>query len=301
MLNKQVWMAVLIVVLSIALMAATAYLERSRRGFRSPLSPEKRFTARPGTTRPHAVMLSSNKRPSQASEIRETATSEAQDAPARTLPLKSLSVSSPEESSSPKERRIEEALDMLSPEAGLDRLRAALAEDPPPDEAALIQAAMGLLFARLDPPDYAQAEEAFAKAASCAKTPECRQRVLVQEVRVLLQSGAMDRAREKIAPLLEQEAVITVSILRLGLMLGQLDESAGAIDDAAGVYQRMLDLALAARLGADSESEDLLRLMALHLARLYRELDRDAEADALADRIAPILGKGDPVLGAKKP
>jgi len=301
MFNKQVWLATLIVVLSIALMAGTAYLERSRGGFRSSLSPEKRFTARPGTTRPQAVALSSNKRPSQVSAISESSKAVDHEAPARSIPVKSLSPPAPEESGSPAERLIEEALDSLSPEADLDRLRAALAENPPPDEAALLHAAMGLLFARLDPPDYGQAEEAFIQAAACATTPECRQRVLVQEVRVLLQSGASDRAREKITPLLEEGTVITVSTLRLGLMLGQLDESAGALAAAAGVYERLLDRALAVHLGADPESEDLLRVMALHLARLYRELGRNAEAEALAERVAPILGKGEPVYGAEKP
>jgi len=301
MFNKQVWLAVLVVTLFIALMAATAYLERSRGGFRSPLSPEERFTARPGTTRAQAVALSSNKRPSQANAISEASRAVDHEAPAPAIPVKPLSPPAPEESGSPAERQIEEALDSLAPEAGLDSLRAALAENPPPDEAALLHAAMGLMFARLDPPDFGQAEEAFIQAAACATTPECRQRVLVQEVRVLLQSGAADRAREKIAPLLEEGSVITVSTLHLGLMLGQLDESAGALDAAAGVYQQLLDRALAEYPGTDPESEDLLRVMALHLARLYRELNRDAEAEALAQRVAPVLGKGEVVHGVEKP
>ena len=68
-------------------------------------------------------------------------------------------------------------------------------------------------------------------------------------------------------------------------MLGQIYEHAGDKSGAENAFRQALDDAHKAQGNLGEDALDMMRLAAMRLSRLYRSMDRDAEADALAKEV----------------
>ncbi len=256
-------------------------------GLANPAAIDKgqRFKAKPGTTRKNAIALTSSARKETKgpeAAIARKASEMEDDSP---LTVKSLSSSASKDPnrSGPAHDRAQQALNGVSPEAGIRSLTSALSLPHDPQQAAYIHEAMGQLYVQLDPPDYDKAAEAFAEARALSSDPEMEQSVLLKSVQVLMQGGRNDEARQALEEGFDAEQLSSETQFRLQVLRGQLEERAGRGAEAEALYYSVLDgtLELPESLEKDVAIA-LARGAALHLTRLYRDYDRDQAAEALA-------------------
>jgi hypothetical protein len=287
--KKQVWILAAVLAGLFAAMFLTAFFSQGGGRSISGLDPAKRFTARPGTTREKARILTSKRPPAPdssesatASQSEEESSETADRAP---LPVASLSgeESRPEETAT--DRTIRESGRSASPQESLARLNEALNQELPPQERAALYAAAGPLYAQLDPPDFDRAQQAFDEATALAPTLEARLAVFRQELDMLLRRGAGDVARKRIESMLPESAEGSPPRVELGLMLGQAEESRGDIQQAEAAYRRAWDEALSSATPRQPQAQETLRLIALRLVRIYRASGRDSEAETLVRQI----------------
>lgn len=281
---KQVLIVIGVVLGIVLLTVLAAYFGG---GLTNPAAIDKgqRFKAKPGTTRKNAIALTSSSRKEtedpQAAIARKAGEME-DDSP---LNVKSLSSSESKDPkrSGPAHDRAQQALNGVSPEAGIRSLTSALAMPHDPQQAAYIHEAMGQLYVQLDPPDYEKSAAAFAEARALTTDLEMEQSVLLKSVQVLMQGGKNDAARAALEEGFDGQNLSSETQFRLQVLRGQLEERAGRGEAAEDLYYSVLDGTLAL---PDTLEKDvaiaLARGAALHLTRLYRDYDRDQAAEALA-------------------
>ena len=179
---------------------------------------------------------------------------------------------SPEESL----RLAEEVLADLSTEDAMSVLRAEaeLTESP-----SALYTAMGVLYARDNPYDTTQVEDAFALALSTASTPDERSYVVFQHARVLLERGLnddlvalLDRTRPENLELSTRTAQI--EILRANALW-----NSGNTHGAESVLQRLVDRTEVDSLVEDAEFQSVYRQASMRLVRMYKESGNQAAAD----------------------
>jgi len=286
--RKQTGLIILLVLLMILAVIVAGYFGPGTTVTDASLA-KKRFTARAGTTRRKAIALSSKKRSQpRAQEAPPAAHSGQQSSRKNPIPVKSLSAPN-DENLSPAERLAREATNSLSPESGIDKLQQALDQPQTPEEAALLQTAIGNLYAQLEPPDYTKAQAAFDMALSTAPVLEMRQRITQQYAALLLYRGAPELARAKIQAALAEPGPVTAPGLELNLQLARIHERSGARDQAETVYKYTLEQSAETAHADAPEMIDLMRLSSLCLVRLYRAEGRGEEADALAKQFKTRL------------
>ena len=176
------------------------------------------------------------------------------------------------------EQTVREAMNALSPEAGIKRLQACLAGLKEVGAASRVYWALGTLYGQLDPPDIERAMEALQTAAGQARSAEDRHRAALSLAGLLAQKGDRAQAEERIRSALEYDKMVTLPGLQLEILLGKLYEDDGANEAAEAAYKNAVDDAAAAGVSA----ANIYRQACLSLARFYRKLGRDADADALA-------------------
>ncbi len=296
---------ILLIVLggSLVAIAITAYITLGGgNGAAAKLPTEKRFTAKSGTTRSKAVMLSSDKRPSQA---KKNAASRAEDKPEKTpegeskapapdVRIKSLSEPAKESAMSPTDRTVRSAMNALSPEAGIEKLEEALANTNAPGEQAKLQAAMAMLYAQVDPPDEAAVEARFEQAMDSAQTLATKQQVAAMHAQYLMLRGQDEQAQQVIGSVLGSGGSANEATMRLYLMLGQMHESSEEMSEAELAYLHAFRQSMATEGDLKSETEAVLRLSAMRLAQLYRQTGREAEEAQIARALTQRLAEATP-------
>ena len=282
---------VLVVVLFfLAVLGVVAYYgQGSGTKTRTKTVTTKRFTAKPGTTRPKAVPLVSNKRAPQEKD--KPPSPPIPHAGRKDEPLRVLSLSQPEaeERLTDEQRLIQNAMNTFSVEAGIAKLEDALKTPREPDAAAGIHAAMGLLESQKNPPNLIKLEEAFAKAMGLPTGPEVSQQVAGQYCQVLMRNGKFGAAREKLEGALAQDGPLNGDRLHLRVMLGQVYERDGDSSRAESAFRTVLDDASTLGGGDNKNAFGAIRLAGMRLSRLYRLANRNGEADALAKEVSNKL------------
>lgn len=287
--NAQIVMGIIFG--AIAIILVTAYLRQS--GL-DPATFDKgqRFTAKPGTTRENAMILTSDKR--AKTEDPKNAIARRADKLEDSDPLEIKSLSKPKEGprSGLANDRAQAALNSYSPEAGLQQLEAALALPHDREDAALLHEAQGQLYAQLDPPDYAQSQAAFEQAVEKADDQDLKEEILYKSVQALMQAGLDEEAGAAAAAQLAERPPSGETGYKLQLLQGQLFERAGKIEAAEDAYQEVLHAVgeLPPALGKDA-ALSLVRLAGLRLTALYRKQDRSQTADELSRNLRLRLSK----------
>ncbi len=244
----------------------------------------QRFTAKPGTTRENAMLLTSAARKSakdpEPSNPEQPIKPEHEDDP---LEVKSLSGSAPKMRSGPASDVAQAALNNLSPEAGLRQLEAALALPHNQEQAALLHEARAELYTQMSPPDFEQAQLAFEKALEMAVDPLLQEEIQHQMVQMLMQAGRDPEALERASARLKDAPPSGGAGYKLQLLLGQLYERAGHHDLAETNYRAVFDAmgGIPESLSPE-ESIALSRLATLRLTHLYRGAKRDQDAEDIA-------------------
>jgi len=299
--SQQQWIVILFLVVALVVAVGVAALFGSRAQSQGGLSPTKRFTAKAGTSRENAVALSSRNRelnergaPAGAGGGGGAGAGGAEDArpkpEKKPLRVRSLSGEEDEESLTETERAIRSAKNSLSPERGIEQLRAQLDVAETDAERAKIYAALADLYAQMDPPDYVRADEMYDMARTFARGPESRMAVARQEVDALLQRDELDRARRTIRTALEGAAPSTLGKAELQQRLGMIHGLDGRPEQAAQAYRSAFDTAKSAE-GDAGARETVLRQAGLMLARSYREGGNEEAAAQVAEELNEALGR----------
>lgn len=302
-MDRKAQMLALVATLGIffGMMALAAWWSTSQQsGTSTQRTSRLRFRARPGTTRDNAMILTTKKRDPDDTSLSSGQggeTAEAKDKSAGPdsqhkppeLEVRSLS---PVDggAGSPVEKSIRSALNTLSPEAGIARLKLALDTPHTPEEDARMHTAMGMLYAQLDPPDYAGAKQAFEQAMRAAPNPAARREALKHYAAMALNAGRAETVLPVLESALRQTAEEPAGQAPLQLLLGQIHEAAGRLEPAEQAYQRVIDTALGNNGAPPKPVENAVRLAALRLSRLYTTSGRKEKAEALRERVAGRLG-----------
>jgi tetratricopeptide (TPR) repeat protein len=244
----------------------------------------QRFTAKPGTTRENAMLLTSADRNStkdpEPVDPDRPITPENED---DILEVRSLSGGAPKMRSGPANDVAQAALNNLSPEVGLRQLESALALPNNQEQAALLHEARAELYTRMSPPDFEQARLAFEKALEMASDPLLREEIQHEIVQMLMQAERYPEALEQAGAHLRENPPTGGAGYKLQLLLGQLYELAGHRDLAETNYRAVFDAMGGMPEGVDPEvSITLSRLATLRLTHLYRSAKRDQDAEDVA-------------------
>lgn len=244
----------------------------------------QRFTAKPGTTRENAMLLTSadrksTKDPEPAGPERPIKPENEDDI----LEVKSLSGGTPKLRSGPANDVAQAALNNLSPEVGLRQVETALALPHNQEQAALLHEARAELYTQMSPPDFEQAQLAFEKALEMAADPLLQEEIQHELVQMLMQAGRDPEALERASARLKKTPPAGGAGYKLQLLLGQLYERAGHHDLAETNYREVFDAmgGMPKNLGPE-ESIALSRLATLRLTHLYRGAKREQDAEDVA-------------------
>jgi tetratricopeptide (TPR) repeat protein len=281
-----------ILIAFVLIMAAAAYYSQRTPDTLGSGASSKRFMAKSGTERESAAPLAIRKSAvdeAPGTETLQTATMVEENA-RDDLPGPA-EIEAFEEPDSPTERLIQSAQTNLDPEQGLAQVEQALAAAYTPEETARLHTALGQIQARKMPPDLDAAAAAFEAAMTAAPDIEARQRVVRDAMRAYLAQGRADLAlaqleaiRRETPPSPQQPVSIEIDLLE-----AQLHEESGDPALASAVYRNLLDTARKAGSQPGPKEEELLRLAAMRLARIYRAEGRDKEAEILARELQSIL------------
>ena len=281
-----------ILIAFVLIMAAAAYYSQRTPGPLGSSASSRRFMAKSGAERESAAPLAIRK--SAVDEAPGTeklqAANTAEPPAGDDLPLPA-EIEALEEPESPTDRLIQSAQTNLDPEAGLAQVEQALAAAHTPEETARLHTALGQIQARKMPPDLDAAAAAFETAMTTAPDIEARQRVARDAMRAYLAQGRADLAlaqleaiRRETPPSPQQPVSIEIDLLE-----AQLHEESGDPALATAVYLNLFETARKADAPPGRKMEELLRLAAMRLARIYRAEGRDKEAEILARELQALL------------
>jgi len=296
-LSQEQWVVIVVLLIALFVTVGVAAMLGTQEKTPAGLTSGKRFTAKAGTSRENAVILSSRNRGfmgggSAAGSGSGPAAPEAAAPPPPTdnkpLRVRSLSAVEDDADLTDTERAIREAENTLSPKDGLDKLQAALEQAATDDERAAIYASMAGLASELDPPDYALTDQHFDMARTYARTPEAAARVARAESTLLVFRGEWGRARQCVEQALTSGTGAPLDTAALQNTLGMIAEHEGDAALAQSSYGAAFD---AARSAADTgkERELLLRHAGLMLARSHRAAGNTEAASAAADALSEAL------------
>ncbi|MBP8128777.1 MAG: hypothetical protein KA184_04290 [Candidatus Hydrogenedentes bacterium] len=281
--RRQVAILVVVVLVTLVAIGVTWWASKSS-GKSGGLSASQRFTARPGTSRPNAVALTSDKRPGGVDDVElGGAPTGGEDAP----DIRSLSRQDGPDARASAERLVREALEEADAEDGIQMLEDALRRGLCLEEAWRLHLALALLYGRLSPPGGERALQAYAAARAAAATAEARQRIALEEAQAFVAMGKREDAWACVETAIAQGPAgepfspeAAVLLVRMGDLLQETGNSSGA----ERAYQQALDRGLAQR-GAAETLVEPLRLAATRLTLLLRGAGRHEEADALGRRL----------------
>lgn len=279
-MERNQGLVVLLLVALVLLSVVVAWYLANRQDGPGGLGPTARFTAKAGTTRENAVALSTSKRPA-ADPAARNAPPGGEGVRVRSLTPEAPRVAADESRVTPAVR---EALNAWRPDLGLEKLEGMLDDDTlAPAERAEILAAMGVLAGQLDTPDFERAARCFSQALQLDLPPAQRARIAFEDAQMLLRQGRSDEAHARLKAERDRQPA-GVRALQLDLLYATLEEQRGNSDDAEKIYAGALEQAMASGDGVDAQTEDMLRMAALRLSRIYRDAGRGSDASTLSRR-----------------
>lgn len=236
----------------------------------------QRFTAKPGTTRENAMILTSANRAStkepQSAAARAAEEVENSDDP---LEVKSLSGPRRAERDGQASATARSALGSFTPEAGLRKLDEALALPQTPEQSALLHEARGQLLAQLDPPDYDGAQAAFEEALALAPDPRLDEEIAHEAVQVLIRAERGEEALKVAREQLAAHPPDGEAGYKLQLLQGQLLEQAGDFAGAEAAWRGVLQAMEPVPESLDDETAlSLSRVATMRLTQMFRAQDR---------------------------
>lgn len=182
---------------------------------------------------------------------------------------------------SPEEAAAAHALNALTPQLGIERLRAQLAALENLEHASRLYAALGTLYAQNGETSAAQADQAFAKAKQLARSNEDRHRAALAYVNALSARGDTETAAKEAAAALNDAASPTVPGVQLTIAQARLFEKQGQDQKAETAYKKAMEDALPALPALGQDAANVYRQACLALVQLYRRTGRQPQADAL--------------------
>lgn len=187
------------------------------------------------------------------------------------------------------QRMVRETIEAGTADQGIAKIQTMLEQAHSPEEGIELHVALGRLYTQLTPPDDEKALAAFEQAMALSTDLEARLGVFRQQVDILLRRGAGEQARAHAEKMLEEAPPDSSSRLSLGLLLGQIWEMEKAPEKAESIYRTTWKEAVGGTL--DPSKEEILRLIALRLVRIYRASGRDKDADKLAQQVKGWRGE----------
>jgi len=192
---------------------------------------------------------------------------------------------------SPEDQLLREARNALDPKIGITKIERFLSTLENLQEASKAYSALAGLYIDMGSDYQDEAEGALLTARDLATSAEARHEASHALVDALVQRGDNDKARQEALFALDYDDTPTAAGARIRVALGRLHERDGDNDQAEAAYQQAADDALAVPPRQDAKALAVHRQACLCLARLYRKLGRDDEADAVAESLAKRLDR----------
>ncbi|HOZ48829.1 MAG TPA: hypothetical protein PLO37_07560 [Candidatus Hydrogenedentes bacterium] len=274
-MQKSQYLVVVVVI--IAFVVALVWANRAAKAPRLG-STSTTFFARSGTMRDRAQMLVSGKKDLPATT--GTAAQEPGEGD-RAHSIKSISPREQEETDALYREAARAALLAVTPEEGIQQLRALLAEGAPEAGAAEAYSALGSLYTRLKPPDLEKARDAFATAARFAIAPARRHEVLYAQAVAWLSLNLPVDALDQIETSLTADEILSPGLLRIRVLQGNMLEETGDMAAAERAFRQVVDQPVETFKALGADSVDVYRQACLRLTRLCQKQSRDKEAQAV--------------------
>jgi len=251
------------------------------------LDPTQRFTAKPGTTREKALVLTSENRPSTG-DFSDIPLEEPEEAAEVERQMMVRSLSPPSEDLSPVDLRIRQAMNNLDPAQGIAQIDAALAELQGDKDLPALHLAKARLAAYLEPPDWALAQAALDLARSQVDHGTARQEVALLSAQLAVEAGNPGIAMKHIEEGLAERTEGPMEVELLGLA-GQLEKWRGNEAQAQERWEEAFAKGKALSLNQRKTIEGPLRAIALRLAQGYREAGEESSWDQIQADIQIIF------------
>jgi hypothetical protein len=272
--RKQTIVVVVIVAFTIGAMAL-AFMSGKDTGFSASTGAAKPFT----TDKPRDVTM-----PIARSEDANTPDFDAEDLADHNATAKDTKMLLKDSrlrerlASSEGERLAMEAFSQLDPAKGVGLLVERLPGISAAAEAATIYSALGKLYLQTDPPQTDRAVASLREAVRLADTAEAAHAALLVEITVLQEDG-WEVAGPRLLEAFPEGSVVSIPGLQLSILKARYYEDTGDVQAAEAVYKKTSEQAIEDRERLGPEAEAIYRQVCLDLSRLYRNTDRDADAE----------------------
>ncbi len=190
-----------------------------------------------------------------------------------------------------EERTFREALNTLEPRKGIEKVKQGLATAEAASEAHELYTALGVLYARLDPPEIDESKEAFDRAKALADSNATLQKTARREAAMLVSLGHAQQALACVNRSLsyDHEGDTTVAWLELNVIKGKLEENIGNMDRAEDAYLTVIERVFDVPDAAEPGIEGVYRQACLRLTRLYNNTGREKEAKSIKRKMKHTL------------
>jgi len=258
---------------------------QSTAGATSAVKPVKKFRADPGTERKNAMALTSS-----IPSVKEETT----DRPIEVWGSLDDDKAQTDEREWEAYTAVTASIEQLSPDDAQDALRARLVErELSADERAQLEATFAVALLRSNDPDAAEAREAFARALQNCPDANTRVRLVYVYADALVGHGLYEDALDLMQEGRLAGAALSPTRLKLEALRGSVLDFLGRTDEARDVYERGFESALDSDLKESSRGRDAARVLALRLARCYRDAGRNDDAVAVSRRLRAWLNEED--------
>ena len=267
------------------------------------ISGAKRLTAEPGTQRANARAITSAKAPEQPKvkpdkfvdtwedPDEETTKQETHDSASPDVSEESLTPAEPleplvttdEEAQRERTIIINEALNDLRPERGIERLREFLQRAEQARAASRIYTALGKLYTHVEPPDIPHAEESFDEAIDRANDVAELHEASYAAAGMFHTQNRNGDAIETLTKALKED-VQTTLCLQLRVMLGGIYLEEGALDNARDEFAGAIKRFEQAPDAFGTDGEKVYGQACQMLARALRLAGEEEAAAALVER-----------------
>lgn len=176
------------------------------------------------------------------------------------------------------ERLAMEAFAQLDPVKGVGFLVERLPGISSAAEATAMYSALGKLYLQTDPPRADLAVASLREAARLAETAEAAHAAVLAEINVLQEQG-WNVAGPRLLEAFPEGSAVTLSGLQLSILKGKYHAETGDTQTAESVYKRAAEQAIENRERLGPDADAVYRQICLDLSRLYRDTDRDADAE----------------------
>ncbi|MBI2423391.1 MAG: hypothetical protein HYV27_11230 [Candidatus Hydrogenedentes bacterium] len=277
----------------VAIVLLAAYFGETARK-EEPFDKGQRFTAKPGTTRENAVILTSTKRASGPEPIAVKAPVTMDDPPPQVMSLSRDSrYRKDAEPMEEHEVAIQAAESAATPEEGIAQIEEALRQPQRAEVAAKMEVALAELYRQSGPEGVEAARAAFERAMQIAPDQAAKDYVTAQYGNFLILQEDFEGAAQMLTGALNTETVLNPSRVQLAAQMGYLYEQRNDMKAAEDTYSKLFRDVIEKQPELGAEREEMLRLSAMKLSRLYRKLNRATEADEVAKLAHSIIGMQD--------